>query len=45
VALDQGYLKQDQFDHLSALTVQIGRMLGGLMNYLKSSEFKGQKYK
>jgi four helix bundle protein len=45
VALDQGYLEQDQFDHLSALTVQIGRMLGGLMNYLKSSEFKGQKYK
>jgi four helix bundle protein len=45
VALDQGYLKQDKFDHLSMLTVQIGRMLGGLMNYLKNSEYKGQKFK
>jgi four helix bundle protein len=45
VALDQGYLNQDKFDRLSALTVQIGRMLGGLMSYLKTSEYKGQKYK
>ena len=45
VALDQGYLNQDKFDHLSALTIQIGRMLGGLMNYLKVSDYKGQKFK
>ncbi|WP_035057523.1 four helix bundle protein [Desulfuromonas sp. TF] len=45
VALDQGYLNQEKFDRVSALTVQIGRMLGGLMNYLKVSDYKGQKFK
>lgn len=45
IALDQGYLDQNTFDRLSALALQVGRMLRGLMNYLKASEFKGKKYK
>jgi four helix bundle protein len=45
IALDQGYLVQDRFDRLSALTVQIGRMLASLMSYLRSSELKGNKFK
>jgi four helix bundle protein len=45
IALDQGYLDQDRFDRLSALTVQIGRMLASLMSYLRSSELKGNKFK
>jgi four helix bundle protein len=45
IALDQGYLDQDKFDHLSGLAIQIGRMLGGLMSYLKTSDYLGSKYK
>lgn len=45
VALDQGYIDQPTFDRLAELTIQINRMLAGLMKYLRSSEFKGSKYK
>ncbi len=45
IALDQEYLTQDQFEKLSARTIQVGRMLASLMNYLKTSGHKGQKYK
>lgn len=45
VALDQKYIDQPAFDRLVELTVQINRMLAGLMKYLRSSEFKGSKYK
>ena len=45
VALDQGYIDKATFDRLAELTIQINRMLAGLMKYLHSSEFKGSKYK
>jgi four helix bundle protein len=45
LSLDLGYLEQQTFDTLSHRSVQISRMLGGLMNYLKSSEYKGTKFK
>jgi four helix bundle protein len=45
VALDQGYLDKATFDRLADMTVQINRMLAGLMKYLRSSGFKGSKYK
>jgi four helix bundle protein len=45
VALDQGYVAQETFDRLSDLTIQISRMLSGLMKYLRSSEYKGSKFK
>jgi four helix bundle protein len=45
VAFDQGYLDQDRFDSLNAQATRVGRMLGGLMNYLKTSDYRGQKYK
>ena len=45
VALDQGYIDKATFDRLAELTIQINRMLAGLMKYLRSSEFKGSKYK
>lgn len=44
-ALDQGYIDKPTFDRLAESTVQINRMLAGLMKYLRSSEFKGSKYK
>jgi four helix bundle protein len=45
VALDQGYIDKLAFDRLAELTIQINRMLAGLMKYLRNSEFKGSKYK
>jgi len=45
VAFDQGYVDQETFECLSDSTIQINRMLSGLMKYLRSSEYKGSKYK
>jgi len=45
VALDQGYVDQETFDQLSDFTNQISKMLSGLMKYLRSSQYKGSKYK
>ncbi len=44
VALDQGYIDQETFDRLSKLTLDINRMLTGLMKYLRNSEYKGSKF-
>jgi four helix bundle protein len=45
IALDQGYLSQEQFSCLRELALQISRMLAGLMSYLRSSELKGNKFR
>jgi four helix bundle protein len=45
VALDQGYIDQETFDRLSASAIQINRMLSGLMKYLRTSDYKGSKFK
>ncbi|MFN0129753.1 MAG: four helix bundle protein [Verrucomicrobiales bacterium] len=37
VALDQNYLSEDQFKHLSRLAAQARSKIGGLIVYLKSS--------
>lgn len=43
-ALDLNYINQDSFDKLSQETTEIGRMIMGLINYLKNTDIKGQKY-
>jgi four helix bundle protein len=43
-ALDVGYCSQAEFDRLYLLTTDIGRMLAGLMRYLRDTDFKGQKF-
>ncbi len=45
VAVDQGYITRQQFDHLFALATETTRLIGGLMNYLQKSNIKGRKYK
>lgn len=45
VAADQGYIHDSALDELSDLAAETGRMIGGLMNYLRSSSFKGTKFK
>ena len=45
VALDQEYISKSEFDKLYAHATNIGRTIGGFIQYLKKSEFKGVKYK
>jgi four helix bundle protein len=45
VALDQEYMTRDVFDELYAKALQVSRMIGGLMGYLRGSGFKGTKFK
>jgi len=45
VALDQDYIDNKQFDALSGLAADTSNLIGGLMNYLRRSGYKGTKYK
>ncbi len=45
VALDQNYINNDRFNELYELASEIGKMIGGLMNYLQQSSIKGRKFK
>lgn len=45
VAFDQTYIDRPEFDELKGLANETGRMIGGLMSYLRNSQFKGTKYK
>jgi len=45
VALDQEYLDQQAFEQLKALANETGRMIGGLIAYLRKTQYRGTKYK
>ncbi|MHB8858812.1 MAG: four helix bundle protein [Thermoleophilia bacterium] len=45
VALDQGYVTQDEFSKIQSLTVETSNLIAGFMAYLSSSTMKGQKYR
>jgi four helix bundle protein len=45
VASDLGYLQEGDFIQLNSLAGETGSMIGGLMNYLRGSGFKGTKFK
>lgn len=45
VALDVGFLNQQDFERLYALTSQISRLIVGFMRYLASSTYKDNKFK
>jgi four helix bundle protein len=45
IALDQGYLSQEQFQQLCQEAEQINRMIAGFMTYLQKSPLRGSKYK
>lgn len=45
VALDQGYLDADNFASLGNLAAETASLIGGLMNYLRRSGYKGTKYR
>jgi four helix bundle protein len=45
VALDQGYLTQEQFDIIRQMAFEVSRMISGLMKYLRQSDLRGRKYR
>ena len=45
VALDEGYLNKQAFDQLLALATDTGRLIGGLMSYLRETAIRGTKFK
>ena len=45
VALDQGYITKQEFDRLTTLATEVGRMLAALMSYLRRSGTPGLKFK
>jgi len=45
VALDQRYIDSDNFKRLYDLSGEVARMIGGLMNYLQSTDIKGPKFR
>ncbi|MDD5571330.1 MAG: four helix bundle protein [Bacteroidales bacterium] len=44
-ALDNKYIDKNKFTEIYNLCEEIGKMLNGLINYLKESNYKGIKYK
>jgi four helix bundle protein len=45
VALDQGYVSQEEFDRLNSLAEKTVDLIGGPIRYLQKSSIKGAKYK
>jgi four helix bundle protein len=45
IAFDQGYIDEADFTHLCRSTVETQSLIGGLMNYLRRSGYKGNKYR
>ena len=45
VAFDQDFISKEDFDYLVAKTAEVGRMIAGLMRYLRKSATKGLKFK
>jgi four helix bundle protein len=44
-ALDNGYITDEEFNKAYLLADEVGKLTGALMNHLKSSELKGNKFK
>ena len=45
IAFDQAYINEADFTDLCRSTVETQSLIGGLMNYLRRSGFKGNKYR
>ncbi|APG65641.1 four helix bundle protein [Tenacibaculum todarodis] len=42
---DRNYINEKDFNKLKEQSLVLSKMIGGFINYLKKSEFKGSKYK
>jgi four helix bundle protein len=44
-AFDYDYITEEELKHMVETTESLGIRIGGFMNYLKKSEYKGNKFK
>jgi len=44
-ALDNGYITEEEFNEAYLIADEVGKLTGALMSHLKSSDFKGNKFK
>jgi four helix bundle protein len=44
-AFDYDYITEEELKHMVKTTESLGIRIGGFMNYLKKSEYKGNKFK
>ena len=44
-AFDYDYITEEELKHMVETTESLGKRIGGFMNYLKKSEYKGNKYR
>ncbi len=45
IALDEKYISEEQFNESFDMVKATNRLIGGLMRYLRSSEYKGARHK
>jgi four helix bundle protein len=45
LAVDQKYISETQFEELTTKAVKLSRIISGLIQYLRQSQFTGRKYK
>ncbi len=45
IAKDLGYIKSDEFKNLCDSAVNVSKQINGFIEYLKTTGFKGQKFK
>ena len=45
VALDQGYISEEEFIKVTGQLIECSRVISGLSKYLRQSELKGPKYR
>jgi four helix bundle protein len=45
VALDAGYIQNEQFDSLFRVATETGNLVGGFMRYLNATDQRGHKFK
>ena len=44
-AIDNNYISDTEFDHTYKLAIEIANLVSGLISHLKTSEYKGEKYR
>ena len=45
VALDQNYIDENEFNYIHSIVIELGKMIASFISYLKSSNYKGNKFK
>ena len=44
VAMDQGYISSLIFERMNRMLLEIGKMIGGMIQYLSKTAIKGSKF-